>query len=271
MTDKRLMDWWTVNIAADVTDATREHASAAGAVKVGLAGKDAWISAWSGHRSDAVETRVGTEDITVQFGFVDLDVEWSDIPDQGVVLWMPTTDAQALTVIDDLSETLLEVGEYANVAEAVEKSVSQEAVSCIVATPEGSRKATGVASFLRTMSLHEDRASIDYHILGFHSAGTDVDRGALLAAVYKQMLSDMETAFTSLSAADIDTPLSLDVHDVNEDSEILHVFEELAELATHHAFDLYATEIPDWVSMERYIANTGEQPAASTFPIHSPR
>lgn len=261
MSEKRVpKEWWTVKLPADVSEATEEQLSSLGSNQVGLSGKTAWIDAMHLRETREVENSLSTDDICANYGFVDLDEEWSSLPDERVLLWMPQTKAQAETVKEDLDvSSLADSSVEDNINGYLTASLKHQEVSCIVSIPEGSRKATGIIGFHRKMHVYEDDVTIDYHVRVFHSVGTKVERGALLAGLHSQMRTDMETAFTSLASAGLDLPLKLVVHDCEDDSEMLPVFQELAELACNEAFDLHIEDLPDWISMEQYVANIGGQ------------
>lgn len=261
MSEKRVpKEWWTVKLPADMSEATEEQLLSLGSKLVGLSGKTAWIDSMTFRETREVEHSLGTDDICANYGFVDLDEEWSSLPDERVLLWMPQTKAQADTVKEDLDISSLGKSVVAETMIGyLAASLKHEDVSCIVSTPEGSRKATGIIGFHRKMHVYDDDVTIDYHVRVFHSVGTKVERGALLAGLHSQMRTDMETAFTSLAYAGLDLPLKLVVHDCEDDSEMLRVFQELAELACNEAFDLHIEDLPDWISMEQYVANIGGQ------------
>ena len=217
MADKHTpREWWTVKLPADLSEATEEQVLAARSNPVGLSGKNAWISAVNLRQTEKVEQSLGTDDICAHYGFVDLDEEWIGIPEERVLLWMPTTKAQVETVKEDFVDILGDSVTGIHIKGYLAASLQHQEVSCIVANPEGSRKPTGIIGFHRDMHVYDDEVTIDYHVRLFHSVGSKVERGALLAGLHSQMMTDMEAAFTSLSAVGIDLPLKLHVHDCED-------------------------------------------------------
>lgn len=265
MTDGKLPEWWAVKTKVDVSDAPKGLKRRAKASEIGCGAKNGWISSWQHNLSLDTEIVVSRDDIAFRNGFDEIADEYEDLPHEQVLLWMPTTLSQCEVVLDDLLEVNPDHFSREWLQGGLRSSLVNEESVAIVSNPTSSRKSSGLIIFKRDLTLYDNRASLGVFVRAFHCEGSEVERGALLAAMYSVIRNDVETGYTSLARAGLERTFDVDVYVEDDDDGMYGVYVAMASLALNDAFngndDL---EYPEWLDMDRFVQHSsGAEPLPS--------
>nr|WP_250807584.1 hypothetical protein [Neorhizobium tomejilense] len=252
--------WWEVKTKADTSLASAEFACELEGHLLGCAAKNAWISSYDLKTSVNTEFTVSEADSACNMGFIESRRSFTDYPEEDTHLWMPRTASQVEVVIDDLVEDWPRRMSRDQLRDAMAASLEDDAVICIVSSPAGSRRSTGVIAFRRELTICDQRATVGITVGVFHSEGTFVQRAALLGAFRAQIKADIEASYTSLCRAGVDLDFDIHVHASDNDNRMIRYFWDLATDAKRDAFD-GGFETPDWLDLARLHGD-----AAANFP-----
>jgi len=249
-----MRDYWKVEGHADLSEATKEQQRAIASMGVGVAHKNGWLAGYGMRATSSTSARRHWESYLGSFGFIEMEKLPTSFSTAASCAynWQPVSEDEVDTIFRNVFEKDPVTDADDELVDAMLDSIDDFNTTCVAVGSRKGSKSTGLICFRRDLRVLPDRAVLDIAIVGFHCRGTEVQRASLIAALFNQMVIDIETCHLSLLRGGIPLPLHPVVRLSDGVGLSQGVADELLEQAMCASFDQEMGTIPDWCDLEHW-------------------